>query len=158
MTSGKKRKQTSKGRDRPHRPNEAARTLSCPKSNRVPFQDSSNCETCERVCAMRGSKTRSIERNNGQEWMEVLHEARLNSNDGESNNLPCLSFDSYLYDDSNFQFEFKYVITIISAKRISKLVACMRVCPDEKKSLHGYLFPSWIYSNDSIFIRFSREF
>lgn len=58
--------------------------------------------------------------------MEVLHEARLNSNcdDGESSNLPCLSFDSYLYDDSNFQFEFKYVITIISAKRISKLVAC----------------------------------
>lgn len=54
--------------------------------------------------------------------MEVLHEARLNSNckDGESSNLPCLSFDSYPYDDSNFQFEFKlYIITIISAKRIS---------------------------------------
>lgn len=67
--------------------------------------------------------------------MEVLHEARLNSNcdDGESSNLPCLSFDSYLYDDSNFQFEFKYIITIISAKRISKLVTCMRVCPVEKK-------------------------
>lgn len=67
--------------------------------------------------------------------MEVLHEARLNSNcdDGESSNLPCLSFDSYLYDDSNFQFEFKYIITIISAKRISKLVTCMRVCPIEKK-------------------------